>query len=115
MQPRERPPPPLEAAKRNPASAGSCYGDTGEAEAAVRSDLTVTIGFVKRGLVTENAGQYMKRLVAADIGIALARQEDKFCSAEVADPASGLLACPPWLQREPIDVRSASEQELTQN
>ena len=89
-------------------------GDTGEAETAVRSDLTVTIGCVKRGLVTENAGQYMKRLVAADIGIVLARQEDKLCAAEEADPASGLLACPPWLQREPIDVRSASEQELEQ-
>ena len=90
-------------------------GDTGEAETAVRSDLTVTVGFVKRGLVTENAGQYMKRLVVADIGIVLARQEDKLCAAEEADPASGLLACPPWQQCEPIDVRDASEQELTQN
>ena len=31
------------------------------------------------------------------------------------EPPSGWLPCPPWLQREPIDVRSASEQELTQN
>ena len=89
-------------------------GDTGEAETAVRSDLTVTIGFVKRGLVTENAGRYMKRLVVADIGIVLARQEDKICTSEETEPPSGTLVCPPWLQREPIDVRSASEQELEQ-
>ena len=89
-------------------------GDTGEAETAVRSDLTVTIGFVKLGLVTENAGQYMKRLVVADIGIVLARQEDKICASGEIEPPSGAIACPPWLQREPIDVRSASEQELEQ-
>ena len=50
-------------------------GDTGDCETAVRSDLTVTIGFVKHGLVTENAGRYMKRLVCVDIGITLVRQE----------------------------------------
>ncbi len=89
-------------------------GDTGEAETAVRSDLTVTIGFVKRGLVTENAGRYMKRLVVADIGIVLAKQEDKICTSEETEPPFGLLACPPWLEPVPIDVRSASEQELEQ-
>ena len=52
-------------------------GDTGECELAVRSDLTVTIGFVKHGLVTENAGRYMKRLVCVDIGITLLREERK--------------------------------------
>lgn len=87
-------------------------GDTGEAETAVRSDLTVTVGFVKRGLVTENAGRYMKRLVVADIGIVLATEEDKICASVENEPPSGLLACPPWLQRDPIDVRSASEREL---
>ena len=50
-------------------------GDSGLAELAVRSDLTVTIGFVKTGLVTENAGKYMKRLICADIGIRLVREE----------------------------------------
>jgi len=50
-------------------------GDTGQAELAVRSDLTVTIGYVKTGLVTENAGNYIKRLVCTDIGIVLVRQE----------------------------------------
>ena len=89
-------------------------GDTGEAETAVRSDLTVTIGCVKRGLVTENAGRYMKRLVVADIGIVLARQEDKICTSEETEPPFGTLVCPPWLDMEPIDVRSVDEQELEQ-
>jgi NAD(P)H-hydrate epimerase len=89
-------------------------GDTGEAETAVRSDLTVTIGFVKRGLVTENAGPYMKRLVVADIGIVLARQEDKICASGETELPSVAIACPPWLEQMPIDVRSASEQELEQ-
>ena len=62
-------------------------GDTGEGELIVRSDLTVTIGFVKHGLVTGNAGRYMKRLVCADIGIVLIRQEGKLTEE----------ACPPWL------------------
>ena len=67
-------------------------GDTGEAELAVRSTLTVTIGFVKTGLVTENAGNYIKRLVCVDIGIVLLREE-------------GIITeetCPPWLDMEII-------------
>lgn len=67
-------------------------GDTGEAELAVRSDLTVTIGFVKTGLVAKNAGKYMKRLVCADIGIVLLLEE-------------GIITennCPPWLDMEII-------------
>ena len=50
-------------------------GDTGECELAVYSDLTVTIGYVKTGLVAENAGKYIKKLVCADIGIILAKEE----------------------------------------
>ena len=69
-------------------------GDTGEAELAVRSDLTVTIGYVKNGLVTENAGQYMKRLVCTDIGIILAREEGTI-TAET---------CPPWLDMNIISA-----------
>ena len=89
-------------------------GDTGEAETAVRSDLTVTIGFVKRGLVTENAGRYMKRLVVADIGIVLARQEDIICASGETELPSVAIVCPPWLEQMPIDARSAGEQELEQ-
>lgn len=70
-------------------------GDTGEAELAVRSDLTVTIGFVKTGLVTENAGNYIKRLVCADIGIVLV-QEEGYITEET---------CPPWLDMNGIVSR----------
>lgn len=52
-------------------------GDTGEAEQAVYSDLTVTIGYVKTGLVSPNAGCYIKRLICADIGIVLVKEEGK--------------------------------------
>ena len=75
-------------------------GDTGEAELAVQSNLTVTIGFVKKGLVTENAGRYMQRLVCVDIGIVLAYEEDK-----IGTP--GGISCPGWLDRDIIRVREA--------
>lgn len=67
-------------------------GDTGEAELAVRSDLTVTIGFVKTGLVTKNAGKYMKRLVCANIGIELVWEEGYISDEN----------CPPWLDQNVI-------------
>lgn len=67
-------------------------GDTGEAELAVRSDLTVTIGFVKTGLVTEYARRYMKRLVCADIGIKIVREEGYITEEN----------CPSWLDRNII-------------
>ena len=69
-------------------------GDSGEAELAVRSGLTVTIGYVKTGLVSENAGAYMKRLVCADIGIVLVREEG-FITEET---------CPPWLDMNIISA-----------
>ena len=55
-------------------------GDTGEAELAVRSDLTVTIGYFKNGLLTKNAGAHTGRLVCTDIGIVLVREENKICT-----------------------------------
>ena len=67
-------------------------GDTGEAELAVCSDLTVTIGFVKTGLVTESAGKFMQKLVCADIGIVLVREEGTITEEN----------CPPWLDMEII-------------
>ena len=69
-------------------------GDTGACDLAVRSDLTVTIGFVKHGLVTENAGNYMKRLVCADIGIILTKEERKITAEN----------CPPWLDMKIINA-----------
>lgn len=73
-------------------------GDTGEGELIVRSDLTVTIGFVKNGLVTPNAGRYMKRLVCADIGIHLAKEENKICATGEYHPNA--ILSPPWLDME---------------
>ena len=67
-------------------------GATGAGECSVSSDLTVTIGFVKRGLVTQQAGNCMKRLVCADIGIRLLREEEKLTEANR----------PAWLDPEPI-------------
>lgn len=69
-------------------------GDSGSCENAVQSDLTVTIGYVKNGLITENAGRYMKRLVCADIGIVLVREEG-IITAET---------CPPWLDMNIISA-----------
>lgn len=70
-------------------------GDTGEGSCIVKSDLTVTIGFVKQGLVTANAGKYMKRLVCADIGIVLLRKEGTITEE----------TCPPWLDLNVIMSR----------
>ena len=77
-------------------------GDTGEGELIVGSDLTVTIGFVKNGLVTPNAGNYMKRLVCADIGIRLAKEENKICA--IGERLPNAIPCPPWLDMAVIDV-----------
>lgn len=71
------------------------HGDTGEGELIVRSNLTVTIGFVKLGLVAKNAGRYMKRLVCADIGIVLAKEENKICGKNEYHPNA--IPCPSWL------------------
>lgn len=50
-------------------------GDTGEGKLIVRSDLTVTIGFVKHGLIAEASAEYIGKLVVTDIGIKLDREE----------------------------------------
>ena len=71
-------------------------GDTGDAVLAVRSDLTVTIGFVKTGLISENAGRYIHKLVCTDIGILLAKYEYKICGPD--EPiAENSYPCPGWL------------------
>ncbi len=44
-------------------------GDTGEAELAVVSNLTVSIGSVKKGLLQEGAREIIGQIVNADIGI----------------------------------------------
>lgn len=87
-------------------------GDSGTGALIVRSHLTVTIGYVKDGLVSAGAGQHMHRLVCADIGIALDREERKLCTPaewQALSPAqreSGrFLPCPPWLEMVPVRVR----------
>ena len=69
-------------------------GDTGEAELAVQSDLTVTIGYVKYGLVSANAGNFMKKLVCTDIGIRLIREESWITEEN----------CPNWLDMKVIQA-----------
>ena len=80
-------------------------GDTGEGELIVRSDLTVTIGFIKNGLVTPNAGKYMKRLICADIGIHLAKEENKICAT--GEHRANAIPCPPWLDMKNINSSSS--------
>ena len=46
-------------------------GDTGEAECAVSSDLTVSIGYYKTGLLTPAAAARIQRLMNVEIGIVL--------------------------------------------
>ena len=67
-------------------------GDTGEGELIVCSDLTVTVGFVKTGLVTPSAGRFMKKLVCADIGIRLVKEEGKITEE----------TCPSWLDLQTV-------------
>ena len=75
-------------------------GDTGEGETIISSDLTVTIGYVKSGLVTENAGRFMGRLVCVDIGIVLIREEWKISDNQEPD----CFPCPSWLDMNIIQV-----------
>ena len=81
-------------------------GDSGEAEMAVVSDITVTIGYVKCGLVAENARAYIKKLVIADIGILLAKKEYKLCPETDYNEKNDdtIIPAPPYLQLEGIDV-----------
>ena len=44
-------------------------GDTGEGEIAVKSDLTVSIGFFKTAMFSERANELIGKLVNVDIGI----------------------------------------------
>lgn len=65
-------------------------GDTGKGELMVKSDLTVTIGSLKAGMFLGDAVWQIGKLVVADIGIRLIR-EDFFLASpdEVVFPRSG--------------------------
>lgn len=98
-------------------------GDTGVADIAVISDLTVTIGYVKNGLITAHAGSYMKHLICADIGIKLLKEENKVCDEQEWQNLCGSACvavqqkqvslsgvtyyrCPNWLDMSVIRVDS---------
>lgn len=51
-------------------------GDTGKYQHCVKSDLTVTIGYIKKGMLTPTAQSMIGRLAVADIGIKLMHTED---------------------------------------
>lgn len=50
-------------------------GDTGEANLAVKSDLTVSIGYYKKGFFLNQGPEYIGDLTNVDIGIVLPWQE----------------------------------------
>ncbi len=80
-------------------------GDTGEAELAVHSDLTVSIGFFKTGMFRGDAATYIRRLVNVDIGIRLLRQE--FSLVEPGTPAGeGKIVCPGYCEMESLPKAS---------
>ena len=82
-------------------------GDSGRAELAVRSDLTVTIGYLKSGLFLGDSDRYVGKLAVADIGIRLIR-EDFFLatSDEIIFPNTGLA-----LDGDRIDMLTPGEAE----
>ena len=49
-------------------------GDTGEAVLAVKSDLTVSVGYYKQGLFRGDADKYIKDMTNVDIGIILLKE-----------------------------------------
>lgn len=46
-------------------------GDNGNATKAVKSDLTISIGYIKPGLLLNNAKDYVKKIINVDIGITI--------------------------------------------
>ena len=71
-------------------------GDTGEAGLAVVSDLTVSIGYYKVGMFRGDAPRYIRRLVNADIGIRLLRQD--FALVEGAPAGERDIPCPGYCE-----------------
>lgn len=66
-------------------------GDSGHAELAVKSDLTVTIGYLKSGLFLGDSIWYVNKLAVADIGIRLVREDFFLASTEeIIFPNTGL-------------------------
>lgn len=51
-------------------------GDSGESLLAIKSDLTVTIGYHKRGILLARKSEYIKSVRLTEIGIVLDKKED---------------------------------------
>ena len=79
-------------------------GDTGAAECAVHSNLTVTVGYIKQGLIAPCAGAYIRRLVCADIGITLLSCEGAVSIPDKSEQMHQKSAfyCPEWLDTQII-------------
>ncbi len=68
-------------------------GDTGVADIAVNSDLTVSIGAFKTGMFLNDAPYFIDRLVNADIGIHILRDEYKLIDFEHLHMFEGYESC----------------------
>lgn len=83
-------------------------GDTGDGVNVVKSDLTVAVGFVKNGMMAENARKLIKRLVCVDIGIVLNREENRVYSksawSERLAGQGDVFICPDYLDMIPMDL-----------
>lgn len=79
-------------------------GDTGRAECAVHSDLTVTIGYVKQGLIASCAGEHINKLVCVDIGITLLSSEGAVYDTheQLNDLRGRSFERPEWLEMDVI-------------
>ena len=60
-------------------------GDTGEAITAVKSDLTVSVGYLKTGMLLQRASALIGELVNVDIGIELLEHEHRMLDAKEFD------------------------------
>ena len=82
-------------------------GDSGKAELAVKSDLTVTIGYLKTGLFLGESIWYINKLAVVDIGIRLIRDEFFLASTdEILFPNTGFD-----LNGERMDILTPGEAE----
>jgi len=86
-------------------------GDTGKGALVVQSNLTVTIGFLKVGMLLGDAVQKMDQLAVADIGIRLIREDDFLAHPEeVVFSRSGLSLEGPQERLSPEAVEKAGEE-----
>ena len=76
-------------------------GDSGEAITAVKSDLTVSVGYLKTGMLIQRASSLIGELVNVDIGIDLLEPEHRMLDAKE------FKAMLKKLDQEPIEARES--------